>query len=101
MLLKVATAVFHSIVPCAEIMSVKFFTFTLMSTVEPFGPETVSAQISNPPPLAHDAGAVKRLFTVKLQPGKAEKLAVAFTDKPFEVKPVNTTVCGLEVIAKL
>jgi hypothetical protein len=50
---------------------------------------------------AQDAGAVKRLFTVKVHKGFAEKFAVTVTGKPFAVKPVNVTVCGLVVIGKL
>jgi hypothetical protein len=48
----------------------------------------------------HDAGAVKRLLTVIEQDGFKEKLAVTFTGKPFAVKPVKVTVCGLVVTGK-
>lgn len=44
------------------------------------------------------AGAVKRLFCVKVQAAFAVKKAVTFTGLPLAVKPVSITVWGLVVM---
>jgi len=40
-------------------------------------------------------------FSVRLQLTLSEKLAVILTAFPSAVKPVNVSVCGLPVIAKV
>jgi len=47
------------------------------------------------------AGAVKTLFSVYVQAPLAVNAAVTFTARPFEVKLVKVTVCGLDVMANV